>query len=65
MKYAIHYYKTENLSSDERNAMRRGAKGIWLHTGILTEDRAAGIREARDEFEGIKFRSRRDTRFTS
>ena len=57
MKYSIHYYKTENLTPDERNAQRKNQRGIWLDTGIRTEDRAAGFREARRDFRGEKFRA--------
>jgi len=28
--YEIHFFKTANLAPDERSAMRRGARGIWL-----------------------------------
>ena len=28
--YEIDYYKTENLSPDEQNAMRSNQRGIWL-----------------------------------
>lgn len=31
--YFIHYYKTANLSPDEKNAMRRDARGLWLVGG--------------------------------
>ena len=59
MKYSIHYYKTENLTPDERNAMRKNQNGIWLQTGIRTSDRVAGLREARRDFgsRAEKFRS--------
>ena len=57
MKYHIHYYKSENITPDERAAMRKNQRGIWLHTGIQTEHRAAGLREARRDFRGSKFRS--------
>ena len=33
--YDIHFYKTENLSSDEKNAIRRDARGIWLLGGRI------------------------------
>jgi len=57
MKTHIHYYKTENLTPDERNAQRKNQRGIWLHTGIITNDRAAGLREARRDFRAEKFRT--------
>jgi hypothetical protein len=28
--YNIHFFKISNLSSDEKNAMRRNASGLWL-----------------------------------
>ena len=31
--YDIHYLKTENLTPDEQNAMRRNARGVWLTGG--------------------------------
>ncbi len=31
----IHFYKIDNLSPDELNAMRRGASGIWLCGGRI------------------------------
>lgn len=30
MRYEIDIYKTENLTPDEQNAKRHGAKGVWL-----------------------------------
>ena len=33
--YDIHFFKTSNLSPDEKNAMRRGAAGIWLCGGRI------------------------------
>ena len=57
MKYDIQYFKTENLSTDELNSMRRGQRGVWLCTGIYTADRLAGFREARRIVRGEKFRA--------
>jgi len=57
MKYSIHYYKTENLTPDERNKQRKNQRGIWLDTGIYTTDRRAGFKEARRGFRGEKFRA--------
>ena len=57
MKYHIHYYKTENLTSDELRLMRKNQRGIWLQTGIFTTDKAAGLREAREWFRGAKYRA--------
>ena len=34
-KYDIHYYKEENLSPDELNAMRRNATGVWIAGGRI------------------------------
>ena len=34
--YDIHFFKTQNLSPDEQNAMRRGAKGLWLVGGRVS-----------------------------
>jgi hypothetical protein len=36
--YDIHFFKTANLSPDEKNAMRRNAKGIWLVGGRITAE---------------------------
>lgn len=33
--YDIHYYKEEDLSPDELNAIRRNATGIWLAAGRI------------------------------
>ncbi len=33
--YNIHFYKIDNLSPDELNAMRRDAAGIWLCGGRI------------------------------
>lgn len=33
--YDIHFYKVENFSPDEKNAMRRNASGIWLCGGRI------------------------------
>ena len=30
MKFDIHFYKTRNLSPDERNALRSNQSGVWL-----------------------------------
>lgn len=57
MKYHIHKYKVKNLTPDERNAQRKNQRGIWLHTGIITEDRMAGLHEARETCRGEKFRA--------
>lgn len=34
--YDIHYFKTSNLSPDEKNAMRRGASGLWISGGRVS-----------------------------
>ena len=33
--FDIHFFKTSNLSPDEKNAMRRNASGIWLVGGRI------------------------------
>jgi len=33
--YDIHFFKTSNLSPDEKNAMRRNASGLWLFGGRI------------------------------
>jgi hypothetical protein len=33
--YDIHFFKTNDLSPDEKNAMRRDARGIWLVGGRI------------------------------
>jgi hypothetical protein len=33
--YDIHFFKTSNLSPDEKNVMRRNAFGIWLVGGRI------------------------------
>ena len=35
MTYDIHFFKTTNLSPDEKNAMRRNASGLWLVGGRI------------------------------
>lgn len=61
MKYDIHYFKTQNLSPDERNAMRRNARGIWLMCGIRTEDRKSGLAQARRDYPfAEKFRAAKE-----
>ena len=56
MKYRIHYYKVENLSTDEFRLAGKRA-GLWLDTGIVTENRADGLREARETVRGEKYRA--------
>jgi hypothetical protein len=36
MKYDVHYYKTTNLTPDERAAMRSNQAGVWL-MGVRVE----------------------------
>ncbi len=31
--YTIHFFKTQNLTPDEKNCMRKGASGLWLLGG--------------------------------
>jgi len=33
--YDIHFFKIDDLSPDEKNAMRRNASGIWLIGGRI------------------------------
>ncbi len=48
MRYEIHFYKTENLNPDERNAARRGAAGLWLYAiDVDAESPRAAIAAAR------------------
>ena len=37
-RYPISYYKTENLTPDERNAMRANQTGIWLFGDYYTAE---------------------------
>ena len=46
--YDIHFFKTENLSPDEKNSMRRNQSGVWLCTGFCY--RAESASEARKQF---------------
>lgn len=40
-RYYIDFYKNENLSPDELNAMRRNQRGIWLCSGASYEAKSA------------------------
>jgi hypothetical protein len=33
--YTIHFFKTQNLTPDEQNCMRKGASGLWLLGGRI------------------------------
>ena len=66
--YYVDFYKNENLSPDERNAMRRNQSGVWLSTGYCTEASSPqqAIAKAKREVnvplgvnQGFKLRARR------
>jgi hypothetical protein len=61
--YDIHYYKTQNLRPDERNAMRKNQTGIWLMgPRVEAENPHAACARARKEQGwpmGQKLRARR------
>jgi len=46
--YDIHFFKSDNLSPDEINSMRRNQRGVWLCTGFCY--RAESARDARKQF---------------
>lgn len=41
MRFQIDFYKTENLSPDERSCMRTNQSGVWLCTGAFYEAKNA------------------------
>lgn len=58
MKYDIIYFKSQNLTPDERNSMRKNQTGVWLMSGIRTSDRKAGLAQAKTDYPfASKFRS--------
>lgn len=49
-KYEIACYKTENLSPDEKNAMRRNQSGIWLCADpVYANSRREALKIAREQ----------------
>lgn len=57
--YEVHYYKTENITPDERSTMRKNARGVWLWgSWVKAENGRQACAMFRREKSGFKLRSK-------